>query len=125
MERKVSQHLMACDTCRLAFQRLSAAEDTPVSAVPAEEMNDLLITLRSWERGESGPARLGEVLKQRVAYALEPYLGKRAADTLLRPVREDGRDLLSNVAPLLTMFLGRRAARPLVSYLVEAAIVRI
>jgi hypothetical protein len=51
-------------------------------------------------------------------------LGKRAADTLLQPVREEGRDLLSNVAPLLIMFLGRRAAGNLVSYVEETAIVR-
>jgi hypothetical protein len=73
----------------------------------------------------SRPARTGEALKRRVAGAIEPYLGKRAADTLLHSVREDGRDLLSNVAPILTMFLGRRAAGHLVSHVVEAAIVRL
>jgi hypothetical protein len=63
-------------------------------------------------------------MKQRVAGALEPYLGKGATHTLLAPVRDDGRDLFSNVAPLLNMFLGRRAAGPLVTYVVENAIVR-
>ena len=88
-------------------------------------MISMLARIRAWERGESRPARSGEALKQRVANAIEPYVGRRAADSLLKSVREDGRDLLSNVAPLLTMFLGRRAAGPLVSHIVETAIVRL
>ena len=124
MEKAVSKHLLQCDACRRDFQRLSAADDTTVPAAPVDDVNSLMIRLRGWERSESGPARNGEALKRRVAGAIEPYLGKRAADTLLQPVREDGRDLLSNVAPLLTMFLGRRAAGNLVTYVVETAIVR-
>ena len=123
MEKTVSKHLLRCDACRRNFQRLSAADDGAVAT--AADVNSLMVRLRGWERGEPAPARNGEALKQRVADAIEPYLGKRAADTLLQPVREDGRDLLSNVAPLLTMFLGRRAAGNLVSHVVETAIVRI
>ncbi|SRR5260370_42305458 len=112
--------------CLLAgFPTLSAADDAAVPPAPADEVNSLMVKLRGWERSESGPPRNLEALKRRVAGAIEPYLGKRAADTLLQPVRDDGRDLLSNVAPLLTMFLGRRAAGHLVSYVVETAIVRI
>jgi hypothetical protein len=122
MEKTVSKHLLQCDACRQNFQRLSAADDG--AAAPAVDVNSLMVRLRGWERSESRPARNGEALKRRVAGAIEPYLGKRAVDTLLQPVREDGSDLLSNVAPLLTMFLGRRAAGNLVSYVVETAIVR-
>jgi hypothetical protein len=125
MEKAVSKHLLQCDACRRNFQRLSAANDVAVAGAPAEEVSSLLVRLRGWERGESASARNGEALKRRVAGAIEPYLGKRAADTLLQPAREDGRDLLSNVAPLLTMFLGRRAAGHLVTHVVETAIVRI
>jgi hypothetical protein len=124
MKKTVSQHVMACDTCRLSLKRLSATVSTTVPAVSADDVNNLLARLKAWERGASRRARKGEALKQRVAGAIEPYLGKLAADTLLQSVREDGRDLLSNVAPLLTMFLGRRAAGPLVSHVVETAIVR-
>jgi hypothetical protein len=108
----------------MEFQRLSAAADLAASAV-ADELNDLLVRLRGWESGESRLVRSGEALKRRVAGAIEPYLGKGAADKLLASVRDDGRDLLSSVAPLLTMFLGRRAAGPLVSHIVETAIVRL
>jgi hypothetical protein len=125
MEKTVSKHLVQCDACRRNFERLSAADDAALAAPPVDEVNSLLVRLRGWERGESCTARNAEALKRRVADAIEPYLGKRAADTLLEPVREDGRDLLSNVAPLLTMFLGRRAAGNLVSYVVETSIVRI
>jgi hypothetical protein len=125
MERRVSLHLLACDPCRLEFQRLSSAQDPAVTAVPADEVETLLGKLRRWEAHEPKPARNAEALKQRVAGAIAPYLGKRAADKLLHPVREDGRNLLSDVGPLLTMFLGRRAAGNLVSHVVETTIVRI
>jgi hypothetical protein len=108
----------------MEFQRLGAAGD-PAAPGVADELNCLLVRLRGWESGESRLVRSGEALKRRVADAIEPYLGKIAAETLLAPIRDDGRDLLSKVAPLLTMFLGRRAAGPLVSHIVETAIVRL
>ena len=108
----------------MEFQRLSAAQDAEAPAV-ADELNSLLVKLRGWESSASRLIRNGEELKSRVAGAIEPYLGKGAADTLLAPVRTDGRNLLSGVAPILTMFLGRRAAGPLVSHIVETAIVRL
>ena len=107
----------------MEFQRLSAAVDPPLAV--ANELNSLLVRLRGWESGASPLVRNGEELTRRVAGAIEPYLGKGAAATLLAPVRADGRNLLSDVAPLLTMFLGRRAAGPLVSHIVETAIVRL
>ncbi len=103
MDKMVSQHLMACDACRLDFQRLSTADDGAAPTAPVDDLNSLLVRLRGWDCGESRPLRTGEALKQRVAGAIEPYLGKRAVDTLLQPVREDGSNLLSNVAPLLTI----------------------
>ena len=124
LEKSVSQHLIACDACRIEFQRLSAAGD-PAPPAMADELNSLLVRLRGWESSESRLVRNGEELKRRVAGAIEPYLGKGAAATLLAAVRSDGGNLLSGVAPLLTMFLGRRAAGPLVSHIVETAIVRL
>jgi hypothetical protein len=124
IEKTVSRHLMGCETCRLEFRRLSAAPDKDAPPISADEVDGLLSRLRTWERGESQPERNCEALKQRVAGSIEPYLGKAAAAALLQPVREDGRNLLSNVAPVLTTFLGRRAAGNLVSYVVDTAIVR-
>jgi hypothetical protein len=124
VEKTVSRHLKACETCRLEFRRLSAALDMPAPPAPADDVGGLLSRLRTWESGESQPERNSEALKRRVAGSIEPYLGKAAADALLQPVREDGRDLLSNVAPVLAVFLGRRAAGNLVSCVVDTAIVR-
>jgi hypothetical protein len=107
----------------MEFERLSAAE-APAAPAAADQLDSLLVRLRGWQSAESRLVSSGEKLKQRVAAVIEPYLGKGATDTLLAPVRDDGRDLFSNVAPLLTMFLGRRAAGPLVTYVVENAIVR-
>jgi anti-sigma factor RsiW len=123
-EKTVSRHLKACETCRVEFQRLSAALDMPAPPTSADDVGGLLSRLRTWESGESQPQRNSEALKRRVAGSIEPYLGKAAADALLQPVREDGRNLLSNVAPVLAVFLGRRAAGNLVSCVVETAIVR-
>lgn len=124
MEKTVARHLLACETCRLEFRRLSAALDTTAPPMPADDVGGLLSRLRTWESGESQPERNSEALKRRVAGSIEPYLGKAAAAALLQPVREDGRNLLSNVAPVLTTFLGRRAAGPLVSCVVDTAIMR-
>jgi hypothetical protein len=124
MEKMVSWHLAGCETCRLEVRRLSAALDTATPPIPADDVGELLSSLRKWESGESQPERHSEALKRRVAGAVEPYLGKAAAHALLQSVHEDGRNLLSNVAPVLTMFLGRRAAGNLVSCVVDAAIVR-
>jgi hypothetical protein len=124
MEKTVSRHLLACGTCRLEFRRLSPALDTAVPPISANDVGGLLFRLREWERGESRPERNSEALKRRVAGSIEPYLGKAAAAALLQPVHEDGRNLLSNVAPVLTTFLGRRAAGNLVSCVVDTAIVR-
>ena len=89
------------------------------------DLHDLLTKMREWETGPSGAERTGEALKQRVAGEIGPYVGKRAAHAILEPVAEDGRNLLSSVSPLLTIFLGRRATENLVSHVVEHAIVRI
>ena len=124
MEKTVSRHLAACEACRLEVRRLSAALDTDTPPIPAGDMGELLSSLRKWESGASRPERNSAALKRRVAGAVEPYLGKAAAHALLQSVHEDGRNLLSNVAPVLTMFLGRRAAGNLVSCVVDAAIVR-
>jgi hypothetical protein len=124
LAQMVSQHLAACDLCRRNFQQLSAVEDEPVPAAQEDEVSALMARIKAWDRDKRRQGRNTEPLKRRVSAAIEPYLGKRAADSLLQPVREDGRDLLSNVAPLLSVFLGRRAAGHLVSHVVETTIVR-
>ena len=90
----------------------------------ASDLQDLLTRVRAWESGAVRAERTGDALKQRVAGEIAPYLGKHATHSILQPVVEDGRNLLSSLSPLLTMFLGRRAAEHLVSHVVEHAIVR-
>jgi hypothetical protein len=107
----------------MEFERLGAADDPAVPAV-ADELDSLMVRLRGWQSAGSRFGSSGEKLKQQVAGSIAPYLGKGATHTLLAPVRDDGRDLFSKVGPLLTMFLGRRAAGPLVTYVVESTIVR-
>jgi anti-sigma factor ChrR (cupin superfamily) len=122
-EKAVAAHLSACDACRLELHRLSAASDA-VPAPGAADQRKLMSRLRAWQAGPATADRTGEALKRRVALEIAPYVGSRAADSILQPVVEDGRNLLSSVSPLLTMFLGRRATEHLVSHVVEHAIVR-
>jgi len=119
--RAVRHHLAGCALCRQEFERLQQSlECGPVDCDPAPDTDTLLATLRDWE---TSGVQAGDALKRRIAIELAPYVGQAGADTLLRPVQDDGRNLLSRIAPLLTVFLGRRAAGNLVSRVVEKTIV--
>ena len=125
--RRVRQHLAGCGLCRQEFERvrLSIEGVAPAEDATAEDSDPLLNRLRNWETARAKSGRDIEILKRTIATELAPYVGQQGADALLRPVHDDGHDLLSNVAPLLAMFLGRRAARILITRLVEKSIVGI
>ena len=119
--RAVRQHLAGCALCRQEFERLQHSLDGgPADCDAAPDSSTLLATIRDWEISSM---QAGDALKRRIAIELAPYVGQAGADTLLRPVQDDGRNLLSKVAPMLTVFLGRRAAGNLVSRVVEKTIV--
>lgn len=122
LEKSVALHVAGCAECQLELGRLGAAGDQTPPAEPPKGADALLTKLRYWESESTETHSLGE-LKLRVESTLAPYLGKSAAKSLLQTVRHDGRDVLTQVAPLLTIFLGRRAAGNLVSHVVENAIV--
>ena len=122
-QKAVAAHLNSCDACRLELHRLCVASDA-VSTPGAADPRELISRVRAWQAAPATADRTGEALKRRVAVEIAPYVGSRAADSILQPVAEDGRNLVSSVSPLLTMFLGRRASEHLVSHVVEHAIVR-
>jgi hypothetical protein len=64
-------------------------------------------------------------LQRAVAESVRPYLGGHATDTLTGAGPADGRQLLTDVEPVLALFLGRKAADQLVSHVLDRAIVRI
>ena len=125
--RRITRHLAGCAACQQEYEclRISIEYAPPTDCaentdrVNASDSDTLLRRLRTWENS----GRQIEVLKRRIAAELAPYVGQAGADTLLLPVQDDGRDLLSNVVTLLTAFLGRRAAANLVTRVVEKAIV--
>jgi hypothetical protein len=123
--RSVTQHLSGCAPCRQEFERFRASVDGAVEGESsvAADCDRLLNRLREWETTTADSGLQGEALKRRIAEELAPYLGKAGADALLQPVDDDGGDLLTKVTPLLTMFLGRKAAGKLVSRVVEKTIV--
>lgn len=123
--RRVEQHLTGCARCREEFERLLGSIDTEQEAesAAAADREAMLRKLRAWEATTADSGRRGETLKRRMARELAPYLGKAGAEALLYSVNDDGGDLLADVAPLLTMFLGRRAATRLISRVVEKTVV--
>ena len=97
-EKAVAAHLSACDACRLELHRLSAAS----AAVPspgAADQRKLMSRLRAWQAAPATAERTGEALKRRVALEIAPYVGSRAADSILQPVVEDGGICSSSSAP--------------------------
>jgi hypothetical protein len=118
--RPMLLHLSACALCRHELDRLRLSTESAADA-PFETAR-LLAKIRHWDNSRHA-GQHGEALKQWIARELALYVGEEGANRLLRPVQEDGRDLLAEVAPLLSMFLGRRAAGILVSRMVEKTIV--
>lgn len=64
-------------------------------------------------------------MQSRVAQKIGVFLGKNGARMLLRPVADDGGNLLSTIEPVLAEFLGQRAASELVSHVIDTSIVDI
>lgn len=86
-------------------------------------MSGILQGIRAWEATLSD-ARYHQMVKQRATREIGQYLGEQAAQRLVQPVAQDGKNLLSTIEPVLAEFLGSRAAFRLVSHVVDAAIVR-
>jgi len=122
--RRMKQHLAGCSACRPVFERLqgSMEDGEPLPTKPVDSSR-LLTRIRAWDTNGDRSGHHGAALKGRIAVELAPYVGRAGADTLLRPVQDDGRDLLSTVAPFLAMFLGRRAAGIIITRVVEKTIV--
>jgi len=127
--KAMDAHLGKCPECRSELQTLRESLALPASTTTGEQSNlpglhSLLNALRAWDV-EAKPERRGAALKSRVAASLGPLLGAKAADRMLQPVDEDGRNLFTHLSPVLSLFLGQRAASELVSHIVEAKIVRL
>ncbi|MDR3699652.1 MAG: hypothetical protein P4L56_08470 [Candidatus Sulfopaludibacter sp.] len=80
--------------------------------------------IQRWENSASQTGRTGAAVKRRVATEIAPFLGPDATDSILKPVAESGENLLSSIEPVLALFLGGRAAAHLVTYVVDAALIR-
>lgn len=126
----VDGHLRTCQDCRREYQALldamtpHSAHATPSNLAGTESMDlsNLLAAIQGWAAATD--RRADEDVKQRVAGKVEKYLGDRATRKILLTVSRDGGNLLSNIEPVLALFLGRRAASRLVSHVVDTAIVR-
>jgi hypothetical protein len=121
----VDAHLGACDSCRLEYQRLCSALEwvrQQATGTRAPGLAKLRTRLRNLQAIQSRPERRGKQLKHRVTMELGAFLGRQAVQSLLKPVAENGENLLSTIEPVLANFLGDRAAAELASRVVDAAI---
>jgi anti-sigma factor RsiW len=121
----VSAHLERCQECRLEVYRLriatqaAAASAVPASSGPEPALEKVLAGIRAWDAAAHTPGRPA-ALRRRVADEVAPYLGPQGAETVLASVSDGNADLLSNIEPVLALFLGCRAAASLVDHIVDA-----
>jgi len=122
-EAAIRIHLAGCRSCLADYRRLCRPPAEPTHPPDPRLLARIRSSIRNWEAQRSA-AGWGEAVKFRTAREIGPFLGNNGARILLRPVSDDGCNLLSTIEPVLGEFLGKRAASELVSRVVEAAIMR-
>lgn len=100
-----------------------ASPGVPAAARPAHELPEILAAIRRHELLRSR-AMDPDSSKRRAAEEVGACLGPKAAATLFQSISADCRNLLSEVQPVLNLFLGRRAASRLASRIIESSVVR-
>ncbi len=99
--------------------------DTPRAAPsPAPDDRELPEILAAIRRHEARRSNTSDAAWRVPEAEVGAFLGPRAAARLLAGVLPDGRNLLAEVQPVLSLFLGRRAAGRLATRLVESSFVR-
>lgn len=111
------------------LRRLHSAGQTAVKGVavrPAGQPTELPEILAAIRRHEALRSRAADPDsgRRRAAAEVGACLGTHATATIFQSVSADCRNLLSEVQPVLSLFLGRRAAGRLATRIVEAAVVR-
>ena len=123
-KRNLEKHLAKCAECRREVEFLRQAADPEVS-VTTPTADEVVAGARHWAEERQLHGVNPEVVKWRVASVISPFLGWSATGSVLGGVAADGNNLLAVIEPVLAVFLGRGAAKHLVSHVVDAAIVRI
>ena len=123
--KRVESHIAQCDLCRSESEKLSSAiEPAKSDEADPSMLEGVLAGMRQVETRAAQDEEARASLRLRVAAKIEPYLGPKATSDLLQAVSPDGQNLLSNLEPVLALFLGRRAANQLVNQIIDEAIVR-
>lgn len=100
----------------------SSQPDRPAPAAP--ELPEILAAIRAHEVRRSS-LNDPDAPKRRAAAEIVGYLGSEATTKVFETVSPDCGNLLTQLHPLLSLFLGRRAAGRLESHVIDAAVVRI
>jgi len=93
------------------------------SGRPPNEWPQILAEIR--RQAQSAGILDPEAAKRRAAAEIVAYLGPQASAKILAGVSSDCRNLLAELQPVLSLFLGRQAAGRLASRVVEVSIVRL
>ncbi|MGE5571183.1 MAG: anti-sigma factor family protein [Rhodospirillales bacterium] len=119
-QHKIQLHVAGCARCAAKLERLSKEWDHILAAdsalrrlcaPPPDGLARVLSAIR-----ERAARSTESELKQKVVEQLEVYFGSRIWAVLGGgPASEQGTDLLAKAEPLLTTFIGRRAAAAVVA----------
>lgn len=100
----------------------SSQSDRPAPAAP--ELPEILAVIRRHEVRRSS-LKDPDAPKRRAAAAIVDYLGSEATNKVFETVSPDCKNVITELHPLLSLFLGRRAAGRLESHVIDVALVRI
>ena len=133
--REVARHLEMCRRCAQEAERVSAEWELSLAAdaqfrsqcVPPEDgLERVLSLIQEWKRSaaaegaEAQPSNLDE-LRRRIGAELELYFGAETVALLEKVAfsRRPAESLIAAVEPLLTAFLGRKAAGAVMRQILE------
>ncbi len=121
----VAAHLKVCEECELVFHRLRYAVGNRAELAPDPVLlSRMQSAIQQWEMAALRNGCTGDIVKRKVAAAIEPFLGPEATSSILNSVADSGENLLSSVESVLASFLGSQAAALLVNQVVDSALLR-
>ncbi len=129
LAREIERHLAACAECAGRLERLSEEWDLILAAdavfrsrcmPPPDGLDRLLSAIQECGRPVARPVEPAE-LKRRIAEQLEVYFGSRISAVLdtVPASPHLAENLLARVEPLLTTFLGRKAAAAVIAEIMK------
>lgn len=131
--REVARHLETCPRCARQAEQVAAdgelllAADAPFRSEcqpPSQGLERVLCGIREWKRSAAAsplgaqPSQRAEI-GRRIGAQIEIYFGSETAARLERTAQRSADSPVAAVEPLLTAFLGRRAASAVIGKILD------